>query len=446
MAKYAHEHYPETIVVIGAGASVGLGVPTMVNFMDKTIDRLTKLERDRSADSAKRCVSGRRKCMRSPILQPIQDFIQEVRASASYARIDFLNIEEIYGLADMYKQLLFRKIGRNTDIREEFNRAIYLMTIGAGEELISEVQVYRRVAQQIEMLKHESHTEDPQFCGQNSHSNNLVAYISLASFVDAAGKHPLCIQFNWDLAFDRALYVWDSKSNGNGGATSGATPSPFPWTLTKDKMRADHTFTKHPLVVRPHGGIHWHRIKGERSRTPKAKCDLHDRISARWQPVIDNYVSDNRYHVTDNAVQIDDLVYRHDLWKVDTGQPMVYEGTDMLIAPPTWQKNILQYQEHWRTIARYLRFARRIIFLGYSLPRSDLYFRHFFALALAKNNHAPKVYVWNPAVFCDGPERESYLDLFAPLARDGRLLGINGRFGDPALLDVSRAMHLAQQL
>lgn len=97
---------------------------------------------------------------------------------------------------------------------------------------------------------------------------------------------------------------------------------------------------------------------------------------------------------------------------------------------------------------KYLASARRIIFIGYSMPKSDLYFRHFLALALAlaENSYAPKVYVWNPGISKLGPVRESYLDIFAPLAREGRLYGIDGYFGDPALYDLNRVFHLARKI
>ena len=91
--------------------------------------------------------------------------------------------------------------------------------------------------------------------------------------------------------------------------------------------------------------------------------------------------------------------------------------------------------------------ARQIVFVGYSLPRSDLYFRHFLALALRENNYLPRVYVWNPSILNRASDEYlSYVDLFEPLAREGRLFGITGGFGDPALFDLTRAMREASPL
>jgi hypothetical protein len=118
----------------------------------------------------------------------------------------------------------------------------------------------------------------------------------------------------------------------------------------------------------------------------------------------------------------------------------------MNISPPTWKKNVEQFHNQWRLMKEYLSKIRRIIFVGYSMPRSDLYFRHFLALALAENNNAPRVYVWNPSITRLGPVHDSYLDLFAPLAREGRLFGLDGYFGDPALYDLNRVFHLAKRL
>lgn len=118
----------------------------------------------------------------------------------------------------------------------------------------------------------------------------------------------------------------------------------------------------------------------------------------------------------------------------------------MRIAPPTWKKDPQQFLGQWKAMRKFLANVRRIIFIGYSMPKSDLYFRHFLALALSENNYAPKVYVWNPGISKLGPVRESYTDLFAPLAREGRLYGIDGYFGDPALYDLNRVFHIAKRI
>lgn len=42
--------------------------------------------------------------------------------------------------------------------------------------------------------------------------------------------------------------------------------------------------------------------------------------------------------------------------------------------------------------------------------------------------------------------RRNYVETFLPLARQGRLLGIDAYFGTPALYDLNRAMRIATPL
>ncbi|HIJ85099.1 MAG TPA: hypothetical protein HPQ00_12970, partial [Magnetococcales bacterium] len=78
---------------------------------------------------------------------------------------------------------------------------------------------------------------------------------------------------------------------------------------------------------------------------------------------------------------------------------------------------------------------------------SDMNIRYFLALALANNNLVPKVYVWNPGVGNPKSEvRANYLQLFQPLARSWRLLGIPYKFGHPGLFDLERALKSAEPI
>lgn len=118
----------------------------------------------------------------------------------------------------------------------------------------------------------------------------------------------------------------------------------------------------------------------------------------------------------------------------------------MAIMPPTWKKDINSFLGQWQLLRFYLKTVRRIVFIGYSLPRSDLYMRHFLGLALADADYVPKVYVWNPSMKRGEDTWKNYCETFEPLKREGRLYAIDKPFGDPALFDLERAMHLAKRV
>jgi hypothetical protein len=390
-------------------------------------------------------------------LTTIQDFVQKVRASASYVNIDYLNIEELYGLAEMDCAL-----DKNQDpkTKEAFSRAIYLMSVRAGEEFILDTETYKPIAEQIDTLRHESHTEDPESRAPTDHVQNLYAYLSLATFKDSQKKHPLFIQFNWDLALDRALYLIQSTNS----PQSIPDTDPFKWIHTGSEGAEKHNFFESPLIIRPHGGINWIKLQNtmpletalgfepKRSwptvqKIEAENCNISsNKSSCLLGEVIERFfdMPQQRKRFANNQVNIiGDLICEHKRWENFSNG---YQGHYMSLEPPTWQKNVNHYVEQWRAIRGLMKHARNIVFVGYSLPKSDLYFRHFLSNALAENNIAPKVYVWNPDIGQPGDVQDNYLSLFGPLARVKRLLGIAGRFGDPALLDVNRAMYLAKPI
>lgn len=454
----ADDKTPDTVVIVGAGASVGLGVPTMFNFMDRTMEHLKELKNKNSegADSSIPEAAGKS-------LSDMQEFMQKIRAASSYVNMNYLNIEELYGLAEMAKVFLDSSA---KNYKDAFNRAIYLMTIRAGEEFIAQKDTYGNIYKQISTIKHESHTQDPDLIGFTDHNRNLLAYLSLASFQDASGKHPLFVQFNWDLALDRAILVSRfaepiiKKGNAtvvsredevvqrgryrdmlaqesNSEVVQKFSDVDFKWIHHAE--RNVNSFCEYPLVIRPHGGIHW--CANTKESTDDTFTFVDSKSVQRW-PAVES--KDKMGKAVDPIHIIGNLIWDMRLWPGVAGEK--YLGGYMSVEPPTWQKNINAFTSQWSDIQRYMKSARRLIFLGYSLPKTDLYFRHFLSLALSENNHAPKVYVWNPEIMEPSEVRDNYMSLFGPLARVGRLLGIGGRFGDPAYFDVNRAMYLAKPL
>ena len=81
---------PYTAIVVGSGCSVNLGVPTMAGFLDTLIDRLAMSGFYGEA---------------SQDLRKIQSFIARIKGAAAYVKADLLNIEELYGMADMDEDL-----------------------------------------------------------------------------------------------------------------------------------------------------------------------------------------------------------------------------------------------------------------------------------------------------------------------------------------------------
>ncbi len=446
---------PYTAIVVGSGCSVGLGVPALAGFLDTVMDKLAKTSAYPKAKDD---------------LAAIQSFITRIKGAAAYVNVDLLNVEELYGVADMDEDLWkaagcpppekwygFKPLISDLDpmrVKKAFNRAIYYLASRAGEEFLTQRDRFPGDLDKLKEVKRESATETPLHRNSGTRWTNLLAYLCLASFQDKNDAFPLFIQFNWDLALDRALYLWSCRRMSANPSWAAASwlkysrqcPNEKPWLPWYGTRRTGLlNYRDWPRLARPHGGINW--INNE---PPKSGLGPDAKKPEKPPPLCADRLDELCFKLypdkPDDHVWIDMRAVHH-IQSHETHSGC-QRGKFMEIVPPTWRKQATKpvYEVQWGYISQGLQSIRRIIFIGYSLPKTDLYFRHFLALSLADNPHLPKVYVLNPGIQELGGVQDNYLDLFAPLAREGRLYGIQGRFGDPALFDLHRAIAIAKPI
>lgn len=434
MSKGMHHERtgPYTAIVVGSGCSVGLGIPALAGFLDTVMD---KLARTAAYPKAKNDLAA------------IQAFITRVKGAAAYVNADLLNIEELYGMADMDEDL-WKASGRPPPeewygikplipdldpmrVKKALNRAIYCLASRAGEEFLTKIDHFPEDLEKLKEVKRESATEILLHRNRGTRWTNLLAYLCLATFQDRNGAFPLFIQFNWDLALDRALCLWSELADKLKCKPKNGNKLWLPWYGDARTGKLD--FGSWPRLARPHGGINWI-----------------DNDSAPAKSINAHLLKTRCFKLYPRTRKADVWVDTHQVHCKPKTQPETgwKDGEYMDIVPPTWRKQATKpaYEAQWGYISQGMQSVRRIIFIGYSLPKTDLYFRHFLALSLADNPHLPKVYVLNPGIQESGGVQDNYLDLFAPLAREGRLYGIQGRFGDPALFDLHRAIAIAKPI
>jgi hypothetical protein len=434
--------YPYTVVVMGAGCSKGLGLPLLSGFMDKAFDYRPGLNSKKTSRQDYELW-----------LSQIGKFVQRVKASRAYIQSDLLNVEELYGLADLYDIL---NPGEGSDAKEAlraFRSVILALMADGGRELVDPAYSLPDTRKALEQIKLESRAYDLLVKNEGTKHATLLAYLCIATHKDIDDSRPLFVQFNWDMALDRALcrayFRTSSAAREEGllrvpdaperidiqknerienvgdttifriGISSDNPDDPeplFPWMVTDSHVVVGR-YKEFPVVAKPHGALNW--ILSDKS--PLACASL-----------------------ADTGVSIDQRMVQY------PNRYANYEAlrSCMKIIPPTWRKEISDkaFTIQWKEIEHGLRHCRRLVFVGYSMPITDVYFRHFLALAMASNNRMPNVYVWNPSVFKPSPARTSYLETFAPLAAEGRLFGIRDRFGEPAVLDLNRAVQSAERL
>ena len=375
-------------------------------------------------------------------------------------RLHILNIEELYGMADMDEDL-WKAAGRPSSeewyggvkplipdlkpvrVKKALNKAIFYLSSRAGEEFLTQKGRFPEDLEKLKEVKRESATETPLHRNRGTRWTNLLAYLCLASFQDQNGAFPLFIQFNWDLALDRALCLWSELANKLECEPKTGNKLWLPWYGEESTGELD--YGNWPCLARPHGCINW--INNEPTRNGLGTSAPK---SSESSPLCTSQLDELCFKLypakRDNHVWIDTRAVHH-IQSHETHSGC-QRGKFMEIVPPTWRKQAIKpaYEAQWGHISQGMQSVRRIIFIGYSLPKTDLYFRHFLALSLADNPHLPKVYVLNPGIQEPGGVQDNYLDLFAPLAREGRLYGIRGRFGDPALFDLHRVLVIVKPI
>jgi hypothetical protein len=92
---------------------------------------------------------------------------------------------------------------------------------------------------------------------------------------------------------------------------------------------------------------------------------------------------------------------------------------DPVIVPPTWNKSASTrgLESVWQRAATEIGSAENIIVIGYSFPRTDMFFKYLFALGSHSDTHLESFTVIN------GPNsaavKAQFADLLGPMSSDG---------------------------
>jgi hypothetical protein len=184
------------------------------------------------------------------------------------------------------------------------------------------------------------------------------------------------ISFNYDLALDYALYFHGVRVNyciGSGEPTGGL-----------------------PLM-KLHGSMNW-------GRCPKCK------VIVPWQ--LADFFSQRQWSTYDlpDFVRLDVSAQLPSLVHCDNNS---LEASPVVV-PPTWNKGKYHdgVSDVWRAAATHLSEAERIFVIGYSLPKTDEFFKYFYALGSVGESI--------PSVFCvinsDPHVSTRFKDILGPTA------------------------------
>lgn len=312
----------KTLYVLGAGASRHAGTPLLRDFL--TNARLLM----QSVSSLKHKAA----------FESTFDWIDSMRASAYYVEIDLDNIEHIFSLAEMMRQ----------------------MNLEGGSDLSSNLKlIIAETLDHCTLKQADSRLVPSDAYGiftQHLYNMNKKRR-RLSSDREKPFEHDSIITFNYDVMLDFAL---------------------FHKPLSVDYCLDDKPKTNSYKLLKLHGSTNWGFCKKCYDNEPDTKNEI--------QPAIPTPTIDKGTLRESKGLPIP--------FKMATGllaqQPCKYckeHSLEPYLIPPTWSKAIERSPliDIWRAAIEEIKSAYQIVVIGYSLPSTDTFFQYLLALGLAEN-------------------------------------------------------------
>ena len=344
------------VILFGAGASVEAGIPLLNSFVD------TMWEYAYRGKVGDKAISERDR----DILMEANKIREELERYSSRASFDIRNLEDILSL------LSFEALTSEAHA-EKYDKVV------------------KAVARTIELscrIPYRAESPPEPF----EHGRYTSLWHALLS-PDLREALPALITFNYDLVLERTLWsyfhcyghardkpqVASCAVKYNYGMCDFVIKGKIPHTYGTTKgERGEFCYAEIPAVEIPylklHGSLNWDR------RLP-LRSDTGETLRPPSFPT------------------------------------MVVE--EPLILPPVFNKmNSTVVNGVWKTALEVLRYAKNIIIVGYSLPRTDIYMQYFLKSAVGPNSSLQRITVFDPILFKDGRQSEEmkqrYLDCFSP--------------------------------
>ncbi len=219
-------------------------------------------------------------------------------------------------------------------------------------------------------------------------------FVQLLMSAPAKVKRPpsfAIITLNYDIALDFAL-TYHSV--------------PYSYGLTDEKIGPIHM----PLL-KLHGSLNW-------GCCPTPGCDT----VIPWD--LASYLRQVHFTTPFSEEERDfQFNIADELYKLRHEEHSTSLANEPVVVPPTWNKSDNRLLRNvWRHAARELSEARYLVFVGYSFPETDLYFRYLLGLGLAAGTRIRRIIVANP----DGSALQRLEEQLSPVMRKRVFFESNG--------------------
>lgn len=347
----------KTVWVLGAGASFDTGAPLLADFL-----RRSRLMKDGDGNLSSEEVES---------FENVFEWIETLRKSAYYVDVVLDNLEHVFSLAEMGRQIAHHDCSRIVD-----DLLVLIDATIRNTCQFSNIETPRphRYSYFWEALKEID--ESKRELGADLFEKN----------------HDSIITFNYDLAIDYAARKLD-----------GGSP----------RYRLDDNEPPGISVLKLHGSLNW------------GKCSL--KSEHKIVPILVRLIELHPNKVWYKGVLGDSVV--------DSCPQCAEENVHSMLAPaiipPTWSKIVghPQIASVWNHAVRDISNAYQIVVIGYSMPETDTFFKYLLTLGLRDNPHLKDIIVVNPD--CSESLRARYTDAFSKgLQRRNGLKFVNSTFAD----------------
>lgn len=351
----------KTVYVLGAGASCHTGAPLLADFLVK----------------ARLLFEGKRELKYKKSFERVFKWIEGLRGSAYYVDFDLDNIEHIFSLADMSKQLSLEN-GEQlfSDLRYIIMETLDTCQINFTGEYFTPDDTYRNFALRLTELNQQRSNIANQY-------NNLF-------------ERDTIISFNYDVMLD---YAFESERLG------------IDYNINSNTKHNTEGFH----VLKLHGSTNWAKC---------INCNNSLQIIPPYPPNPSSYSlykgEKTRKFPFRIVTDVLSLTECDNCKKKDVLEPF--------LIPPTWSKAVKEtpIANVWATAVNKIKSAFQIIVIGYSLPPTDTFFQYLMTLGLSENSNLHRVVIVNKD---DSEEfQKRYERVFSRSLKDrGRLKYLTGK-------------------
>lgn len=323
----------EVVFVLGAGASAEGGAPLMGNFLEVAEDLWLAGEVRPDAAHFERVFKS----------------IAALKSVHAQLALDTYNLESVFSAFEM--GAMVGRLGTVTDDAE----------IQATRDAMVRV-IVRTLINKVRLPVVDRRVTPPW--PYESFVALLRRIIQRPSRAVGGRTAPAVITLNYDLGLDYALHF-----GGLGFDYGTAEGRPAPQAVQLLKL---------------HGSINWGSCPKCKVVVPWHLGDFFRTHHFNVMPFEDGRAQSFMLDIADQFQEL-----KHGCGEAVSPVPVV--------VPPTWNKTDNQLVRNvWRNAARELSEARYIVFIGYSFPETDLYFRYLLALGLAGEARIRRIMVLNP--------------------------------------------------